>query len=77
MLRKEERFTVSELENGTHVVKLDVKKKNLVQFKDSLSNQNVQLNAPVENGFFLKINPTINRIQPENLAEIFLEALKK
>ncbi len=77
LLRKEERFTVSELENGTHVVKLDVKKKNLVQFKDSLSNQNVQLNAPVENGFFLKINPTINRIQPENLAEIFLEALRK
>lgn len=77
LLRKEERFTVSELENGTHVVKLDVKGKNLVQFRDTLHNQNVQLNAPVENGFFLKINPTLNRIQPEKLAEIFLEALKK
>ncbi|HQX45184.1 MAG: DegT/DnrJ/EryC1/StrS family aminotransferase [Saprospiraceae bacterium] len=77
LLRKEERFTVSELENGTHVVKLDVKGKNLVQFRDTLHNQNVQLNAPVENGFFLKINPTLNRIQPEKLAELFLEALKK
>ena len=77
ILKKEQRFTISELENGTHVLRLDIKGKNLIQFKDSLGKNNIHLNTPVENGFFLKINPTINRIQPEALAELFLYSLKK
>lgn len=77
MLKKEERFTISELENGTHVVRLDIKGKNITHFKDSLSKKNIQLQTPVENGFFLKINPTINRIQPETLAELFMESLNE
>ena len=77
LIKKEERFTISELENGTHVVRQDVKGKNLIRFKDSLSKNNIQLHAPVENGFFLKVNPTINRIQPEALAEIFLKSLQE
>ena len=76
LLKKEERFTISEFEHGTHVVRLDIKGKNLLNFKNSLSKKNIQLNTPVENGFFLKINPTINSIQPETLAELFLDSLK-
>ncbi len=76
ILKKEERFTISELENGTHVVRLDIKGKDLTQFKDSLGKNNIQLNASVENGFYLKINPTINRIKPETLANFFVESLK-
>lgn len=76
ILKKDERFTISELENGTHVVRLEIKGKNLTHFKDSLGKKNIQLHEAVENGFFLKINPTINRIQPEALAELFLDSLK-
>jgi len=76
ILKKDERFTISELENGTHVVRLDVKTKDINRFRDSLAKKYIQLNTPVENGFFLKVNPTINRIQPEALAELFMDALK-
>ncbi|ULQ54310.1 threonine aldolase family protein [Flavihumibacter fluvii] len=75
ILEKEERFTISELENGTHVVRLEVKGKDINRFRDSLAKKNVELHEPVKNGFFLKINPTINRIQPEALAELFLDSL--
>ncbi len=37
ILKKEERFTISELENGTHVVRLDIKGKNINRFRDSLA----------------------------------------
>lgn len=76
ILKNEEQFTISELENGTHVVRLDIKGKNLTHFKDSLSKKNIQLSTSVANGFFLKINPTINRIQPETLAGLFIDSLK-
>jgi threonine aldolase len=76
LLKKEERFTVTELESGTHVVRLDIKGKNPNRFRDSLAKKNIQLHEPVENGFFLKINPTINRIQPEALAQSFLDSLR-
>jgi hypothetical protein len=35
-----------------------------------------RITPPAENGFFFKINPTINRIEPEALAELFLDSLK-
>jgi threonine aldolase len=77
ILKREERFTISELENGTHVVRLDIKGKDLNRFKDSLAKRNIEIHAPIDNGFFLKINPTINRIQPEKLAELFMNLLKE
>lgn len=77
ILKKEEQFTISELENGTHVVRLDIKGKNRIRFKNSLSKKNIYLNTPDENGFFLKVNPTINRMQSEALAEMFLDSLKE
>jgi threonine aldolase len=77
LLEKEERFIIPELENGTHVVRLDVKGKDLNRFKDSLAKRNIEIHEPVHNGFFLKINPTINRIQSETLAGLFMESLKE
>jgi threonine aldolase len=76
LLEKEERFTISELENGTHVVRLDIKGTDLIRFKESLGKKNIQIHSPVESGFFLKINPTMNRIQPETLAGLFMDSLK-
>ena len=76
ILKKEERFVITEWENGTHIVRLDVKGKDINRFRDSLAQKSIQLQEPVDNGFFLKINPTINRIQPEALGQIFLDSLK-
>lgn len=77
ILKKEERFIISEFENGTHIVRLDIKGKDINRFRNSLAKKNIMLHEPVENGFYLKINPTINRFQPENLAELFLNSLKE
>lgn len=77
ILKKEERFIISEFENGTHVVRLDIKGKDINRFRNSLAKKNIMLHEPIENGFYLKINPTINRFQPENLAELFLNSLKE
>ncbi|MBK7969846.1 MAG: hypothetical protein IPK08_13395 [Bacteroidetes bacterium] len=77
ILKKEERFIISELENGTHVVRLDIKGKDINRFRNSLAKKNIMLHEPVENGFYLKINPTINRFLPENLAELFMNSLKE
>jgi threonine aldolase len=76
ILKKEERFIFSELENGTHVVRLDIKGKDINRFRDSLAKKNIRLREPVDSGFFLKVNPTINRVQPEILAQLFLDSLK-
>ncbi len=57
-------------------MRLDIKGKDINRFRDSLDKKNIHLHEPVENGFFLKINPTINRIQPEALAQLFLDSLK-
>jgi threonine aldolase len=76
MLKKEERFSVSEFQDGSHIVRLDIKGKNLMRFKDSLKRKKVLVNAPDDKGLLLKINPTINSHDPKSLAESFFESLK-
>jgi threonine aldolase len=77
ILKKEEKFIISELENGTHVIRLDIVGKDINRFRNSLAKKNIMLHEPIENGFYLKINPTINRFQPENLADLFMNSLKE
>lgn len=76
LLRKEERFTITELENGTHVVRLDIKGTDPDRFREALAKKNIQLHEPVDKGFYLKINPTISRMQPEALAGLFIDSLR-
>ncbi len=75
ILQKDERFVITELDNGTHIVRLDLQTKNIQRFREALSAKQVQLQQPVNNGFFLKVNPTINRMEPAALARLFLDAL--
>jgi hypothetical protein len=76
-LLKEDRFKAVKFENGSHIIRLNIKNKNLQKFKESLGKKNIQLPNPDENGFLLKINPSFNRDTPENLASSFLESLKE
>jgi len=75
-LKKEERFTISYFENGSHIVRLNVSHSNLPRFKENLLKKNIELAEPVAQGFLLRINPTLNRQAPEYLASCFTEALK-
>ena len=76
MIQKEDKFNVIKFENGSHIIRLNIKNANLKKFSESLSKKNIHLNAPDENGFLLKINPSLNRETPQNLADSFIESLK-
>ena len=73
---KNERFTIETFKNGSHVVRLTIRKANLDKFRESLGKKNIALAKPNENSFSLKINPSINRDTPQNLAGYFMESLK-
>ena len=76
IIQKEERFTIIKFENGSHIVRLNIQKANLNRFKESLDKVNIELPVPDENGFLLKINPSLNRETPQDIAETFIKALK-
>jgi threonine aldolase len=75
LLCKDERFRINGFTDGTHIFKLLVSGGNLNVFKNNLAKQNIQLGKPYTQGFVLKINPSLNRQTPENLAKIFSDAL--
>ena len=77
LLQKDERFKITKFENGSHIVGLEVKKADVGRFKEALAKKNIQLSAPVGNGFLLKVNPSILRDTPQNLAGRFSESLKE
>jgi hypothetical protein len=76
-IRKNERFKIEMFEGGSHIVKLTVANTNLEKFKESLGRKNVTLNNPVNGGFMLKVNPSINNDTVQDVAGYFLEALKE
>ncbi len=75
LIEADERFKVEKFSNGTHIFQLLVDKTDPNKFRQALSKKNVQIPAPNKNGFMLKINPSINRDKPENLARLFIESL--
>jgi len=75
-LQKEERLKIIKFENGSHIVRLTIKGTNLSKFKEALMKNNIELSNPDDEGFLLKINPSLNRTNPENVAELFKQALK-
>jgi len=75
LIQKEDSFKISRYENGSHIVGLSTKNANFKRFSESLGKKNIQLPAPDENGFLLKINPSLNRDTPQNLAQYFIESL--
>lgn len=77
LIQKEDSFKITEYENGSHIVGLNIKNVNLKRFSESLTKRNIQLPASDEKGFLLKINPSLNRETPQNLAQYFIESLKE
>ena len=77
LLQKEERFTITKFENGSHIVGLEVKNANAGRFKESLAKKKIEVSAPSGNGFLLKVNPSLLRETPQNLASRFMESLKE
>ena len=81
LLAQHQPFRIEKIPNGTHIVKLHVSghdsKIDLAQFRVKLQQHNIQLPYPQHNwgGFALKINPSMNRISAQDLADTFLAAV--
>lgn len=75
LLHKDERFSITQFEHGSHIVELTLKNADPVRFKEALAKTNLELSVPVKNSFSLKINPSLNRDTPQNIASRFVEAL--
>jgi len=75
-IQKDERCSIVKLENGSHIVRLNIKNTNLVKLKEALEKKNILLNIPDVNGFLFKVNPSINYYSAEELADKFLTAMK-
>ena len=77
LLQKDNRFQITQFEQGSHMVEMTLKNANPVRFKEALDKKNVQLPMPVNNSFLLKVNPSLNRNTPQQLASLFIESLKQ
>ena len=77
LLENNEHFKIERFDNGTHIFKLIVRNCDLIGFKEALNKRNIQLRRPDNTGFLIKINPSINRESPENLAKYFIESHAK
>ncbi len=76
LVQKEEKFKIIKYENGSHIVRLNVNTANLKRFSEALNKKDIHLNPSDEIGFLLKINRSLNRETPENLADYFIESLE-
>jgi threonine aldolase len=76
LIQADERFSIVRFENGSHVLRLNVKTNDLNRFAESAGKQGIQLPVPDERGFLLKINPSLNRVTAQNLAGYFIESLQ-
>ena len=75
LLKKEERFDITQYENGSHVVKLIVRNTDHKIFVAALAKKNILIPEPGPTGFNLKINPSINFVTAEYLAKQFVDSL--
>lgn len=73
----DERFKLEKYENGTHMVRLNINHSNLKGFIAKLKEYNIFLASPDDKGVRLKINPTINKKEPKELASIFIKCLNQ
>jgi threonine aldolase len=68
-------FSIEEIQNGTNVFKLHLKNADPDKLKSSLDARGIEIPSPAGQTFTMKINVTLNRDTPENIAEKFISAL--
>lgn len=75
LLSKIPALSIEKIPSGTNVFMLHVKDSDPVRLKNRLSDNGIILPPPVGQTFFMKINVTLNRDTPENIAKKFKLAI--
>ena len=69
-------FRVEPIPNGTHIVPVHVSGTDPERFRHRLGQRNIHLpQARWQGGFWLKINPSLNRMSAQDVARAFVTAL--
>ena len=69
-------FQVAPIPNGTHIVPVHVSGTDPERFRNRLGQRNIHLpQARWQGGFWLKINPSLNRMSAPDVARAFVAAL--
>jgi len=73
-----DKFRLEKIGNGTNVMKLHVLKGSSVNIQKNLLAINIKLNNPANdfNGFYIKINPSILRVEKTKLIQYFKESIR-
>ena len=77
ILSKSENFSLENLDNGTHLVRLKIFGADLSKFRKSLQKRNIYITNPTQGGVWLRINPSLNRKKAKEVAGFFMEAFKE
>ena len=77
LLEQNSAFKVEKIPNETNVFKLHVQTTNRDKFRENLESRNIIISSPDKDfeGFKMKINPTLLRSSPEDIAKVFIGAL--
>ncbi len=68
-------FEIKRFENGSHMVRLHVNVRNQKKFQEELLKMQIEIPIPDE-GFLIKINPSLNRRSPSELADAFIKSFE-
>ena len=69
-------FRIEPIANGTHIVPVYVSGTHPDRFRERLARQNIHLpQARRQGGFWLRINPSLNRMSAEDVARAFIAAV--
>lgn len=77
LLERHHSFRVEKIPGGTHIIKLHVSGTELDRFQTTLQQRNIHLPHAQRSwgGFALKLNPSLNRMSVQDLADTFLAAI--
>ena len=73
-LEKSGKYRREKISGGTNVMKLNVLDGSAEKVREKLLAENINLPAPARdfNGFYIKINPSLNRMDPGKLSKKFI-----
>lgn len=75
-LQRHPAFRIERIANGTHIVPVYVPGTHPERFRERLARQNIHLpQARRQGGFWLRVNPSLNRMAAEDVAGAFMAAL--